>query len=423
MAMKSLFIMNTQGEVIIEKHWRGLIPRLITEFFWAEVSKFPSYAEVLPVISHQKYYLLNVQHQGLFFLAVVQNETPPLFVFDFLYRVIEIFQSYFVSVSEDTLKENFTTVYQLLDEVMDNGIPFSTELNTLQDMIHQKGLLGGVTDVIDKIPGAIIPAPIGVKVSSQLPESSTAVVHWRRVGVKHTPNEIYLDIIEEIDTIIDNNQMPVNTEVSSSILVNCKLSGMPDLTLIFNNPRIMDDASFHPCVRLNKWEQSRVISFIPPDGQFELMKYRVLGQIQLPIFCKPQITYSETGGKVTVMVGQKPISKTVEGIIITIPFPKSVQTCNLTANVGHVAYDDSNKICKWDIGKIPKDSPILSGNIVFQPGSPIPEAKPTLMVDFKINMFAVSGLKVESLAMVNEAYKPWKGVRSITKAGKFQVRS
>jgi hypothetical protein len=29
---------------------------------------------------------------------------------------------------------------------------------------------------------------------------------------------------------------------------------MPDLTLIFVNPRLFDDVSFHPCVRIKKWE-------------------------------------------------------------------------------------------------------------------------------------------------------------------------
>lgn len=33
-----------------------------------------------------------------------------------------------------------------------------------------------------------------------------------------------------------------------------KLSGMPDLTLSFMNPRLFDDVSFHPCVRFKRWE-------------------------------------------------------------------------------------------------------------------------------------------------------------------------
>ena len=42
-----------------------------------------------------------------------QAETPPLLVFDFLNRVVEIFTSYFREVTEDTIKENFTTIYQV----------------------------------------------------------------------------------------------------------------------------------------------------------------------------------------------------------------------------------------------------------------------------------------------------------------------
>jgi hypothetical protein len=35
-----------------------------------------------------------------------------------------------------------------------------------------------------------------------------------------------------------------------------KLSGMPDLTMSFMNPRMFDDTSFHPCVRFKRWEVS-----------------------------------------------------------------------------------------------------------------------------------------------------------------------
>mgnify|MGYP001291615515 CR=1 FL=1 len=37
----------------------------------------------------------------------------------------------------------------------------------------------------------------------------------------------------------------------------------------------MEDIKFHQCVRLNKFDTERLITFIPPDGEFELMSYRV----------------------------------------------------------------------------------------------------------------------------------------------------
>jgi AP-3 complex subunit mu len=83
------------------------------------------------------------------------------------------------------------------------------------------------------------------------------------------------------------------------------------------------------------------------------------------------------------------------------------------------------KICKWTIGKLPKDkTPMLTGTVSLTPGSGAPDSSPTVLVDFKIQMFAVSGIKVESLVLHNEKYKvSYKGVRSVTRAGKFQVRS
>jgi len=125
-------------------------------------------------------------------------------------------------------------------------------------------------------------------------------IPWRKVGIKYTSNEIYLDIIEEVDAIVErysqnlvrsllspNNPHPfippppsnvpnsngniVSSEIQGRIMVNCKLSGssitfffsflffstypshssqgMPDLTLVFGNPRILEDVRFHPCVR------------------------------------------------------------------------------------------------------------------------------------------------------------------------------
>lgn len=38
---------------------------------------------------------------------------------------------------------------------------------------------------------------------------------------------------------------------------------------------MMEDVKFHQCVRLSRFESDRTISFIPPDGESELMSYRI----------------------------------------------------------------------------------------------------------------------------------------------------
>ncbi len=119
---------------------------------------------------------------------------------------------------------------------------------------------------------------------------------------------------------------------------------MPDLSLNFNNPHILDDVSFHPCVRYIRYEQQKVVSFVPPDGQFKLMNYRVKGQLQVPMYVKPQLSWTNNGGRITVMAGTKNPGKPIEDVVITIPFPKSISSANLTANFGNIHYDDITKV-------------------------------------------------------------------------------
>ena len=71
----------------------------------------------------------------------------------------------------------------------------------------------------------------------------------------------------------------------------------------------MDDVSFHPCVDYQRWLQGRVVAFVPPDGNFILQKYRVSAQVPLPIYCKPQINFTDNGGRIFVMVGSKITSR------------------------------------------------------------------------------------------------------------------
>jgi AP-1 complex subunit mu len=41
----------------------------------------------------------------------------------------------------------------------------------------------------------------------------------------------------------------------------------------------MEDVTFHQCVRLSRFDNDRTISFVPPDGEFELMSYRLNTQV------------------------------------------------------------------------------------------------------------------------------------------------
>ena len=59
----------------------------------------------------------------------------------------------------------------------------------------------------------------------------------------------------------------------------------------------MEDVKFHQCVRLSRFENDRTISFIPPDGEFELMSYRLNTQVKPLIWVESEVR-SHSGSRI-----------------------------------------------------------------------------------------------------------------------------
>lgn len=81
------------------------------------------------------------------------------------------------------------------------------------------------------------------------------------------------------------------------------------------------------------------------------------------------------------------------------------------------------KIAKWTVGKLSSDkNPQLNGTIILQSNS-VKEEAPPIEMHWKVPMASFSGLAVAALQLTNETYKPYKGVRTIAKSGKLQIRT
>ncbi|KAF2881268.1 hypothetical protein ILUMI_24913 [Ignelater luminosus] len=411
----SLFIINSSGDVFLEKHWRSVVSRSVCDYYLEAQRANPN--DVPPVIATPHHYLISIQRGGVSLVAVCMQEVPPLFVIEFLHRVVDTFQDYFSDCTESVIKENYVVVYELLDEMLDNGFPLATESNILKELIKPPNILRTIANTVTGKSN----------VSDSLPTGQLSNIPWRRTGVKYTNNEAYFDVVEEVDAIIDKAGVTVFAEIQGYIDCCIKLSGMPDLTLSFMNPRLFDDVSFHPCVRFRRWEAERVLSFIPPDGNFRLMSYHISSQsvVAIPIYVRHNLSI-KTGeqGRLDVTVGPKQtLGRAVEGVKIEILMPKCILNCCLTSNQGKYNYDPVSKILHWDIGRIDVTKlPNIRGSVSIATGANTSEINPSINVHFTINQLAISSLKVNRLDMYGEKYKPFKGVKYITKAGRFQIR-
>jgi len=407
-------------------------------------------------------YLFSVLRDGLTYLAACppcmgggRREIPPLLVIEFLHKIADTFVLYFGDpADESAVKDNFSTAYQLLEEMVDHGWPLTTEPNALTDLIRPPTVMAKIQQAISGGSSSIL--------SEALPTGTVSNMPWRKAGVTHPNNEIYIDIVEEIDAILTANGGVISSDVSGSIQAQSNLSGVPDLLLTFNDPTLIDDCSFHPCVRYTRFDKDKVVSFVPPDGPFELMSYRVrmngdssrqhpnLAVGNMPIQVIPRVSYGQfggerggnVGGRISLSVTARSISSLVysssrkgplviEDVTIFIPFPKFVRTVNLNVTMGHFIYDEAGKIAKWNIGQLDeKKRPQLNGSMLLEEGeegmtssmSAAGEEQPPLLVNWKILLASVSGLNVSGLSVTGEHYKPYKGVRNITKSGTFQIR-
>lgn len=161
------------------------------------------------------------------------------------------------------------------------------------------------------------------------------------------------------------------------------------------------------------------------------------GNVQLPISVRPQVIIGDNHGTVNVQVTTRHITgdKPIEDIVVTIPFSASCTGTTLSSKFGIVHFDDVTKVClhfflwsdwcqvcRWTIRGIPANvhAPVLEGTFSFDPENK--PSLPVISVDFKVQMWAASGIKVDSLTLLQEKYNHFKGVKSLTKGGQLQIR-
>lgn len=88
----SLFLINASGDIFLEKHWKSVVSRSVCDYFFEAQERATELENVPPVISTPHHYLISVLRHRIYFVAVIQSEVPPLFVIEFLHRVVDTFQ-------------------------------------------------------------------------------------------------------------------------------------------------------------------------------------------------------------------------------------------------------------------------------------------------------------------------------------------
>lgn len=205
----------------------------------------PSSSQIPPVINTAKYYLIHIYRHQMFVVTAVHAETPPLMVLELQQRLMHTLQAYLdAPPTADLVRKNFFVVYEMMDELVDGGMPLTTELNALTDMVKPPTMMG-------KVVAALTDNSI---VTAKLPDCVTSRVPWRKLDADYMNNEVYFDFVERVDAVLDANEAVVSAEIFGEVHSTCHLSGTPDLLLTFTRASLLDDVHLHRCVRINRFE-------------------------------------------------------------------------------------------------------------------------------------------------------------------------
>lgn len=304
--IEALFIFDEHHTPLLEHTYNGrpASSSALLPLYLAHPTPRPSLV-YLPATNPATLLYSLVQDQ-LLFLAPCATDTAPLQVLEFLHRVADVLEDYLgAPLLATKIEANYHVVAQLLNEMVDGGIISCTEPNALRDLVDApsliKSLLGGV-GLPSTTPSSLAPAstPFSLpgrgggpspRLGPATTPPSTSPVPWRSANVRHTSNEMYVDIVETLSVTLSPSGRPLSAMANGTIAFTAKVSGVPDLILHLSCPGGIANAVslpvFHPCVRLNRWkERPGELSFVPPDGRFVLAGYEVdlLGPSALDAF-------------------------------------------------------------------------------------------------------------------------------------------
>jgi AP-2 complex subunit mu-1 len=450
--LSGILIFNQKGENLIFRAFRqDCRPRLADVFRIQVISN----AQVRsPLLTLGSTTFSHVRHENIYLVAITKSNANAALIFEFLYRLIALGRSYFGKFDEEAVKNNFVMVYELLDEILDFGYPQNTETDTLKMYITTEGV---------KSERGQITAEDSSKITMQ----ATGALSWRRADIKYRKNEAFVDVIEDVNLLMSATGTVLHADVSGQIVMRAYLTGTPECKFGLNDrlnlgldagasadldkplPSIpgkknkqggtsimrgevgsvtLEDCQFHQCVKLGKFDSDRIISFIPPDGEFELMRYRATENINLPF--RVQVIVTDHGkSRVSYNISIRSTFNNklfATAVVLRVPTPlNTAGVSGLRTSSGKAKYEPESNAIVWRIARFSGGMEYNFSAEASLTSTTTQKAwsRPPINLSFSLLMFTSSGLLVRYLKIFEKTgYSSVKWVRYLSRAGSYEIR-
>jgi AP-3 complex subunit mu len=400
--LSAIFLVNRDGVILIEKQYRERIERSEIESALASIQ---DRTRIPPgVVSNGDYTILLHQERDIWVVGVCEGDEFALFGVSVLQYVGTLLSTLLADgCTELSIKNEYPVVYQILDYAVDFGFPFLDEGNTIHTLLTS--------------PPTDYSKGIRLQLDLQRP--------WRSVGVRYSTNEIFVDVLETIDVTVSSHGRRDFCHIRGAVEVTSKLSGTPFCKLILPSQIHYEDVAFHRCIE-NEAAESKVLTFVPPDGRFTLMKYRITAtQATLPLWITPKFQWSRNGVSFDIVAKRADgLPKPLENVEIRFEFPEGVLPPVLTPSDGKAIYDPTQREVVWVYNVFSRQEAItLKGNASTESGFELGGRFPIVSAKFTSPQYSASGFKVDRLEIERVEYKTYKGIKYLAQAGNYEFRS
>ncbi|GAB5367726.1 hypothetical protein AAMO2058_001255800 [Amorphochlora amoebiformis] len=441
MAISQLFLLSPRGDSIIHRDYRGELERSTTEVFFKNVKFYQGkHQEAPPIFNVDGVNYMYMKKNGIFFVLTSIDNVSPSLAMEFLLRVTKVFKDYCGIFSEESIRSNFILLYELLDEIMDNGYIQGTSSDTLKSYIFNEPV------VVEKKKMKFQLPKFNPKTTSSDATNKPISFKDSKTGGK---DEIFVDIFERISITFHSNGNVLHSSIDGTIQMKSYLSGNPELKLALNEDLTIgvgnktgsygsveiDDCNFHECVRLDEFESQRIMSFHPPDGEFVVMNYRITSDFRIPFRIFPFFELSSPYKVELIVKIRADIPETNGGtnIVVQFPVPKSTSSVSSQTGIGvqgqNTEYDSKKQMVLWRIKKMLGGTEhTLRSKIVLTKAhtNSVKKEIGPISMQFEVPLYNPSSLQVRYLRIMptapGQSTNPYRWVRYVTKSQSYVCR-
>lgn len=457
----ALFIYDAKGDILISKLFKEGVKRNVSDVFRIQVinsnMKMGNSKDVRsPVLTLGSTSFIYIRSNQLWITAVTRSNQDCSTILEFLYKFEQLMKATFsMQLTDEVIVNNFFSIYQLLDEVVQFGYPMNLEQGYLKSVLPSIPIGDGfkLNSSLSRRKSNGNSFMLNSNKSGERLHQALLNITWREQGIKYRRNEIFLNVEEQINVLTNEQSDILNASVDGKIIMKAHLSGMPECRFGLNDDGLMignlsnigknkinstptghndnvilEDCKFHQCVELNKFDTERIIQFIPPDGEFQLMSYNCLLNINLPFKVTPQV--QQFGRKLQFKISIKSLFSSklsATNVKIRIPTPLGVIKHHSSTSQGKVKFHPEDNLIVWKFNKFFGNSQhVLTEEVELTDDSIhqlINWPKPPIKLEFLIDMFSCSGLSVNYLRVHEKSnYRTVKWVKYVSQSGFYDIR-